>query len=117
MIVRLKPGGALGLPALGLTIHAGEVHDLPRRVVERHAGRFEVVTPEPHTALAPTVDVSELHVGGGWYEVPGHIARVRKEEAEMLLADYQQTGSWPEETPLEPTPRRGRRKRAAGVRE
>jgi hypothetical protein len=117
MLVRLKPGGALSLGGLGLTIKPGQVHDLPRSVVERHAGRFEVVTPDPASQPVVVTDVSSLHVGGGWYEIPGHVHRVRKEEAELLLADYEATGSWPEATVLEEPQvlRKRRRQRAAGV--
>ncbi len=84
MKVRLLPGGALALAALGITLRAGDIAHLPRRVIERHAGRLEVL--EPTVEPPEPVDVMTFHTSGGWYEVPGHPQKVRKAEAELLLA-------------------------------
>jgi len=87
MLVRLKPGGALFLGGLSLTIRPGQVHDLPREVIERHAGRFTILAPDPNPPKPPKPpDVSAHHVGGGWYEIPGREGKVRREEALLLLS-------------------------------
>lgn len=58
--------------------------------MERHQGRLEVIEPDypptPATAPREPVDVSQYHVGGGWYQLPDHPSKVRKAEAELLLS-------------------------------
>lgn len=87
MRVRLLPGGDLSIPAHGIHLRAGDEAHLPVWVVERHQGRLEVLDagPGPGAEPRPPVDVSQYHVGGGWYLVPGHEQKVRKAEAELLL--------------------------------
>lgn len=84
MRVRLLPGGNLSLPALGVRLRPGDEADVPRVIVERYAGRLEVLDRNPATPVR--VDVSEFHVGGGWYAVPGVDGRVRRAEAELHLS-------------------------------
>jgi hypothetical protein len=84
---RLLPGGSLLLPALRLNINPGDEVDLPRAVIARHAGRFELLESAPITDAEPyqPPNVADYHVGGGWYAIPDHPHKVRKAEALLLL--------------------------------
>ena len=86
ILVRLRPGGVLHVASQNLTITPGQTARLPRSVIERYADRLEVIErtePPP----VPPATVAGYHVGGGWYQVPGHTLRVRKAEAELILRE------------------------------
>ena len=87
MRVEYVARGPLRLAARSLTLRQGDVLDLPSNIVNRYADRFKILVGDPiPVELADPPDVSELHVGGGWYDL-GDGVKVRRAEAEARLAD------------------------------
>jgi len=80
MKVRLKAGGRLGLSSPRMSIDPGQIVHLPREIVERWAGRFDILD-ETNEDL----DIEQFHIGYGWYELPNHAQKVRKEQALVIL--------------------------------
>jgi hypothetical protein len=85
VLVRVRKLGTGTLSWGAGHVDGGQEASIPYGVAIRYAHRLEFLEDMPQPDPSISLDVTEYHVGGGWYELPGHDGRVRRVEALRLL--------------------------------